>query len=261
MKTFFEYLTDLDLQTRLWLIETWFSFQPAQYNQLFDDELNKLSASSPEHQQAIERMRGFDWVSYIAKSLLNAGYRDQREVQERTHDIVVKLLTGGLFSKYDEEKHGPLDLRFKRSVGNAIRNMVEKGRNRRKFLPSVPIGDSEPGAVTAFGRPCRGLEHDDSEAVIEGFRKLVRQEIGDLGLAVFDARMDGQETKSLVGREELGRPGRFTIKRIVQDIKALARRHALALGDPGFLRDVERAMDRESATVEKRKAATVARRG
>lgn len=261
MQTFFEYLSDLDILTRLFLIETWFSFDPAQYNQLFDDELSKISASSPEHQQAVERLRGFNWTGYIAKSVRNAGYRDQREVGERTHEIVAKLLTGGLFSNYDEKEHGPLDKRFKRSVGNAIRNMVEKDRNRRRFLPSVPIGDSEPGSVTAFGRPCYGLEHDDSEAVIEGFRKLVQDRLGELGLGVFNARMNGQETQSLVGREDLGRPGKFVIKRIVQEIKSLAREHALALGDPKFLRNVERAMDRETATVEKRKAATAARKG
>ena len=32
------------------------------------------------------------------------------------------------------------DLRFKRSVGNAIRNMVEKQRNARRLLPTVSIG-------------------------------------------------------------------------------------------------------------------------
>ncbi len=253
MKTFFEYLAHLDLDTRLWLIETWFSFEPSQYNRLFDDELGKISASSPEHQEAIERLRTVDYVGSISKSLFNAGYRDQREIRERCHDIVTKLLTGGLFSNYDEKRHGPLDKRFKRSVGNAIRNMVEKDRNRRRFLPSVPIGDSEPGGVAAFGRPSRGLEQDDSAAVIARFRKLVQQRLGDLGLAVFDARMEGQETKSLVGQESLGRPGRAVLQRVVREIKALAREHALALGDPGFLRDVERAMGRESATVEKRK--------
>jgi hypothetical protein len=44
------------------LIETYFSFDPPQYNQLFDDELQKLSASSPEHREALERMRNFNWV-------------------------------------------------------------------------------------------------------------------------------------------------------------------------------------------------------
>ena len=259
MKTFHEHLADQHILNRLRLIETYFSFDPQAYNRLFSDELAKLSASSPEHRAAIERLRNFDWIGYIAQSVRNAGYRDQREVQERTHDLVARLLTGGLFKNYDEKKHGPLDKRFKRSVGNGVRNMVERDRNRQRFLPSIPIGDSEHGPVTAFGRVCHGLEHDLTPAIIDGFRKLMRQEIGDLGLAVFDARMDGQEMRSLVGREDLGRPGRFTIKRIVQDIKALARRHALALGEPGFLRDVERAMDREAATVEKRRAATAAK--
>ena len=106
--------------------KTYYSFDPPQYNQLFDDELQRLSVSSPEHRDAMERMQGFNWVGYIAKSLRNSGYRDQREVAERTHDIMVKMLTGGLFINYDERQHGPLDLRFKRSVANAIKNMVEK---------------------------------------------------------------------------------------------------------------------------------------
>ena len=66
----------------------------------------------------------------------------------------------------------------------------------------------------------------------------------------------GEETKSLVGREDLGSPGRFVIKRVVQEIKALAREYAQRLGDPAFLRDIERAMEREEATVQKRLAAT-----
>lgn len=262
MKSFLEWLAfDLDLHTRLFLIETWFSFSPVEYNKLFDDELEKISASSPEHRDALERMRGFNWVGYIAQSLRNAGYRDQREVQERTHDIVVKLLTGGLFTNYDENRHGPLDKRFKRACGNACRNMVEKDRNRRRFIPSIAIGhEFEPGGVTADDVPDRAVagRHDD-ERVIDDFRQLVRSRLGELGLAVLQARMDGQETKSLVGREDLGRPGRFVIKRIVQEIKALAREHALAVDDPGFAADVERAFQRESETVAKRKASTAAR--
>jgi len=116
MKTFCEFLSDVAILSRLLFIENYYSFDPQQYNQLFDGELGKLSVSSPEHRQAIERMRGFNWVGYIAKSLRNSGYRDQRDVAERTHDIVVKLLIGGLFRDFDERRHGPLDLRFKRAT-------------------------------------------------------------------------------------------------------------------------------------------------
>ena len=253
MRTFYEFFSDLDILSRLWLIETYFTFDAGQYNQLFDDELQKLSVSSPEHRDALERMRGFNWVGYIAKSLRNAGYRDQRETQERTHDIVVKMLTGGLFRDYDERHHGPLDLRFKRAVGNAIRNMVEKQRNARRLLPTVSIGhergDDLPDRMT-----------DDGEEKIEDFRQLVRNRLGELGIAVLDARMSGDEIQGLAGREDLGNPSRYVIKRVVGEIKAVARDYAQRLGDPAFLRDIERAFQREEATVQKRLMAT-ARQG
>ena len=183
MKTFYEFISDLSF--RLWLIETYFSFDPAQYNQLFDDELAKLSALSPEHQQAIERRQGFNWTGYVAKSVRNAGCRDQREVAERTHDLIVKLLTGGLFSNYDERQHGSLDLRFKRSVANAVKNMVEKDRNRRRFIPTVPIGQQEfgPGGVDDVpDRDAAGGQ--DDEQLIDDFRQLVRSRLGEIGSAV-----------------------------------------------------------------------------
>ena len=41
---------------------------------------------------------------------------------------------GACSRDYDERQHGPLDLRFKRAVANAIRNMVEKQRNARRLL-------------------------------------------------------------------------------------------------------------------------------
>jgi hypothetical protein len=260
MQTFFEWLTNLNILARLRLVESYFSFDPAQYNQLFDDELAKVgTVSAPEHQEALERMRGFNWVGYIAKSVRNVGYRDQRQVQERTHDIVVKLLTGGLFRDYDEKRHGPLDLRFKRAVANGIKNLVEKEKNRRRFIPVASIGQEfRPGGVTADDLPDRASAEND-EGVVDDFRQLVRARLGELGLAVFDARLSGQETKSLVGRADLGSPGRFVIKRVVQEIKALAREYAERLGDPAFLREIERAMEREGETVQKRLRSTATR--
>ena len=53
----------------------------------------------------------------------------------------------------------------------------------------------------------------------------------------------------------LVQPWRYVIKRAVQEIKALARQYASGIGDPAFLRDIERAMGREETTVEKRRAA------
>ena len=198
-------------------------------------------------------MRDFNWIGYIAKSLLNAGYRDRREVRERSHDIVVKFLTGGLFRDYDEQQHGPLDLRFKRAVANAIRNMAEKDRNRRSIMcPPVPIGQEfRPGGVMADDLPDRATA-DDDEQMIADFRRLVRHRLGQLGIAVLDARLAGEETKGLVGRADLGSPGRWVVKRVVGELKSLAREYAERHGDPAFLRDIQRAMEREAATVGKR---------
>ncbi len=256
MQTFFDWLPASDI----WLIETYYSFDPSQYNRLFDDELKKLRASTPSHQQAITGMQGFDWVGYIARSVRNAGYRDQRQVQEVTHDIAVRLLTAGLFKNYDERRHGPFDLRFKRSVSNAVKNLAEKDRNRHRLIPTVSIGQEfQPGGIKTDDLPDR-ISPETDEKVIDDFRKLVGQRLGQLGLAVFDARLNGQEMKSLIGRPDLGSPGRFTVKSTVQQIKALAREYAELIADPAFLRDVYRAMDREAETVRKRVRTTTGKR-
>ncbi len=198
-------------------------------------------------------MRGFGWLSYVAASVRNAGFRDQREIQEKAHEIAVKLLMGTLFKGYVEKVSGPMDLRFKRSVSNAIRNLVEKEKNRRHHLPTIPITQEvEPASMTV---------HDDSnnEKIIIDFRRLVRRRLGQLGVAVLDVRLAGGETKSLVGQASLGSPGRWGVKRTVQDLKRLAREYAASLGDPGFLRDIERAMGKEAGTIETRRRATAAR--
>ena len=262
METFLEWLIHANLLARLHLIETYYSFNPAEYNRLFDNELARLSASSPEYREALERMKGFNWVGYIAGSLRHSGYRDQREVQERTHDIVTKLLMGRLFSGFDERTSGPMDLRFKRSVANAIKNVVEKEKNRRRFIPTVAIGQEfRPGAVTAEELPARASPGYEDDTMIRDFRQVVRTRVGQLGVAVLDARLQGQETKALVGRPDLGSPGLYAIKQVVQEIKQMAQEFALSRGDPAFSRDVQRSMDREEQTVAKRRAAMAMKSG
>jgi hypothetical protein len=258
METFCDWLSCSSVLHGLRLIETYFSFDARQYNHLFDDELHKLSASSTQHSEALKRLAVFNWVAYIAKSVRNAGYRDQREVQERTHDIVVKMLTGGLFRDYDDRQHGPLDIRFKRSVANAIKNMVEKERNRRHYIPAVPIGQEfTPGGVTDL--PDRARHDDDDAGVIDGFRGLVRKRLGELAVGVLDGFLQGTERKALVGNPELGRPGKAVIKRLVQKIKALAREYAAASGNSELLRSIGRATAREAATIRQRRTTAAAR--
>jgi hypothetical protein len=101
--------------------------------------------------------------------------------------------------------------------------------------------------------------HD--EKVIRDFRELVRKRLGGLGVAVLQVRLDGGEVKSLVGCKSLGSPGKWVVKKTVQEIKQLAREYARSLGDLELLRRIERAMASEEETIEKRRASLKARQG
>jgi len=241
--------------SQLRIAENYFTFSPRQYDRLFDDELGRIITRTHDsaHLDALERLRGFGWTAYVAAAIRNAGFRDYRDAQESTHDIVAKLLTGELFRDYDESRHGPFDLRFKRSVANAVKNLVEKEGSRRHYLPSVPIerGDDLPARFPA---------QQQDERLVTRFRELVRKRLGPIGGAVLDNRLAGAETKSLVGCPALGSPGKWTVKRVVGEIKSLAREYALMVGDSELLRRIERAMASEAETIERRRASSRARR-
>jgi hypothetical protein len=255
METFYEWLPRASLLARLRLLETYYTFDRQAYDRLFDEELRKVLArtTDPAHRQALDRMKGFRWMGYIAVAIKRAGFHDEREIQERSHDIAAQLLLSTLFTGFDQTVSGPFDLRFKASLRNAILNMVEKEKTRKRLIPTVRIGEEpEPSRSPETG--------DDDGKIIHDFRQLVRRRLGGLGVAVLDMRLAGGETKSLVGRPELGFADKNVIKKVVQQVKALAREYALRLGDPAFLRDIERAMGREAATVGKRRAAMAGRR-
>jgi hypothetical protein len=261
METFWDWLRFRNL-----LEAAWYSFNPAQYNTLFDSELEKVIARvrDPTHRQALERMQTFDWTGYVSSWVRHAGFRDYREVQEKTHEVVTTLLMGKLFRGFDERVSGPMDKRFKCAVGNAVRNLVAKEKTRRRYLPSVSIAQEfVPGSVTAEELPAKSArdDDDDDEKIIHDFRELVRRRLGDLAVAVLDARLDGIETKALVGNPSLGSPGKWTIKKVVVGIKALAREYALKVGDPEMLRRIEGAMRAEQETIGRRRAAMAIRQG
>ena len=136
----------------LWLLFVEHDLNPREYDALFDKEFERLlpRISDPAERNRLRGMLGNQWTNYIAGALRNAGFREQGDLQEKIHDVAVKLLVmpGGLFRDYDETRHGPFDLRWKRSVGNAVKNVAEKVRNRRRLIPTVSIGQNfEPGGV------------------------------------------------------------------------------------------------------------------
>lgn len=247
MLPFLIWLEYQDSARLLALLEARDYFEPATYNSVFQNELEKLAQAQPvEVRKQVMALRDFDFANYIARSLVRAGFRGD-DVQENFHNIVVKLLLspGKLFRGWNPHKHGPLDRRFRQSVWNAIRNALEKRRNYRKWmLPADPT-------IIAHDMPSR----EPYSGVLDDFRRLVANRLGDLAAAVLDWRMQGQETKDLVARADLGRPSIYLIKREVGEIKKLAHRFAAQSGDAAFLARVERALEGEAATVARRMAA------
>ena len=137
-------------------------------------------------------------------SPLRFGGRDGEtsEVQEKADDLVTKLLIGTLFRGFDEKVSGPMDLRFKRSVANGVRNLVRRSGTGDGCCPPFPLGRSS-SLERSRRTSCLDGRATHDEAVVDNFRQLVRSRLGQLGLAVLDARLAGQETKSLIGRADL----------------------------------------------------------
>ncbi|NQU22476.1 MAG: hypothetical protein HQ567_14460 [Candidatus Nealsonbacteria bacterium] len=213
------------------------------YNGLFHAELQKLlpKLTDPWRRQDAIAMQTFDFSRYILSSLRNAGFRDQNSLTERLHEITVKLLVspGRLFASYDETRHGPMSARFKVSMSRLIMNMQAKEANRRKHFSAMPI-DMMP----AITKPDVGYGED----LIGGFRELIQQRLEPPALQVFDTRLAERPIKDMVGLSS------YSVKKAVRQIKRLAMSYARELGDPGFLRQIERLMEKEAATVEKRRA-------
>jgi hypothetical protein len=135
---------------RLWLLLVEHDFNPTEYDALFDKELARLlpRISDSVEQARLRGMIGSSWTNYLAVCLRNAGFKDQASLQEKIHDTVVKLLVapGGLFRDYDPTRHGRFDLRWKRSVSNACKNLAELERNRRRHFPTGCVGQKfDPG--------------------------------------------------------------------------------------------------------------------
>jgi hypothetical protein len=131
----------------MWSFQFWLllreQLDKGAYNDLFRQELERLlpRLTDPLQRQHAEAMRDFDWTRYMAGAIRNAGIANQDEIDEKIHEIVIRMLVSpaGLFRDYDERRHGPFDLRFKRALANALNNLTEKERNRKRRIPSIPI--------------------------------------------------------------------------------------------------------------------------
>lgn len=208
-------------------------------NQLIQREIEEVisQVEDPEIRNDLERLYQMDYAGYIDKSLRGAGFRDP-ELDELVNDIIVKLVVspGGLVSRW--KRDAPLSFRFKRAVKNAVTTLGERAvKQRRRFtpLPDAELQEKQP---------------QSQEDLIEDFRKWIGKTLGPSAVAVFQARLAGQDIKDLVGTASAGIPSSYVLKKIVQQIKASAVDWAGA--DPVFQEKIRRLMDRESLTVAKR---------
>ena len=169
---------------------------------MFQQELEELLNRIPdsEAKQQAEELRDYDFSNYILHCLRAAGIRGDDQQQEHFHEIAIRLLVqpGKLFH-WNPEKHGPLIRRFKAATWNAVRNIVAKNRNRRKWMQTTdPVAMAE-----------RHPSKEADSTVIDVFRRLVRQRLGELALQILDQRLSGKETNKLVG---IGTVSAFYIK-------------------------------------------------
>jgi len=249
MRNIWEWYETIDTAGLLRLLESAAFFSPQQYNVVFRRELEELleRIDDEEARQQILALQGFDWAGYILNSLKRAGIRDDDAQQEDFQTIVVRLLISSKLFHWNPAEHGPLALRFKASVWNSIRNIVEKRRNRRKWMQNA-----DPLAI-AERTPERPSQ---SHEIIDVFRRLVKKRLGNLAATILDQRLSGKETKELVG---IGTASAFYVKRAVAEIKELAQRFAAKIGDNNFADMVSAAMAAEAETIEKRKKSLAAR--
>jgi len=247
------------IHTYMWSFQFWLLLREQldrdAYNDLFRQELERLLSrlTNPIQRQHAESMLvGFNFTNYIAAAVRrSSGAVNQDEIDEKIHEIAIRMLVspGGLFRDYDERKHGPFNLRFRRTLANMLKNLAERERNRKRYIPSVPIRQEfEPGGVTADDLVARGTPEGDPQ-LLDDFRELVQRHLGAIAVRVFDARLEGIEMKSLPGISS------YVVKKTVQEIKSLAKKYAIAVGDPSLLHRIEKLMAAEEMTVKRRKAA------
>jgi hypothetical protein len=231
------------------LIEVSGEFPKGEFNALFRQQFARRAAQvgTEEAQEQLSQLHDFDWVGYLARSLRSAGFQDA-DIDGNCHDIVVKLLVQGqLFPGWDGKS--PLIARFKVATKNAIVNQVQKRQTRRRRIPATSIHHDDDNAAMDIEAPAA-----TNHALIDQFREHLRKRYGAAAVEVLDHRLNGGETKELIGQP--GLETSYRLKQIVQAIKQAAEE--FSQDEPELLSMIRRAMASEAETVARRFSAKTA---
>jgi len=201
-------------------------------NDIFREKINALHQQQPMDPTELRRLLDFDYVGYVDKSLRSAGFRDP-DLDYLVHDIVVKLITGALFSNVQ----GPFIARFSVAVKNSIITLVGKRLRMRRRYSDHPL-ETVPQQMAI----------DTEPDVIEQFRQYVLRTLGAVALRVLDHRLDGGDTKELRGTE--GLESHYSVKETVKDLKRALR--GFSGSNPSFLEMIHKALDGEQETMRRR---------
>lgn len=201
-------------------------------NDIFREKINALHQQQPMDPAELRRLLDFDYVGYVDKSLRSAGFRDP-DLDYLVHDIVVKLITGALFSNVQ----GPFIARFSVAVKNSIITLVGKRLRMRRRYSDHPL-ETVPQQMALETEP----------DVIEQFRQYVLRTLGAVALRVLDHRLDGGDTKELRGTE--GLESHYSVKETVKDLKRALR--GFSGSNPSFLEMIHKALDGEQETMRRR---------
>lgn len=235
--TFFAFLRKKLLKTNPrtthWL-EVSEYFPRTEINRLFRQEIDKLRTRdlSQDLQQELEMLSQRDWVGYIDRSLRRAGFQD--ELDNLVQDLAVKMLvTGNLFTGWRGQSS--LQARVLVTIRNAISTLIRRKQASLKRSKEIPIDMPEKSS-------------QGSDSLVDEFKNYLRNELGPVAVTVFDHRLEGGDTKDLIGQQ--GIETSYRLKKIVQEIKEAAK--GFASRDPDFLYMVKKAFENEAKTFKKR---------
>ena len=220
-------------------------------------DLEKVIAKTrdPAHRQALERMRGFNWLGYIAASVQELRLpRPEGDPGEERMMSPSSCSSGG----YSETTTSGGTVRWtcgsRTRVGNCHQ---EHGREGAKPAAATPDRAHRPGS-RAERHDRRGRQRRKGH---QGLPATRPQAAGrDSGSPSSMCGLAGGETKSLVGSpcSRLSWKMGHQVRRCRRSSSwhgTLPSRSAIL----DFVRDIERAMGREEETIAKRRTATAAR--